>query len=150
MEWSKDKSVKLSKICVYIFRALMIIIAAAAPKIFNALIRIRGYYLKGTLPYFLISTYTACVPRTVALLGLNRLLNNISAGQVFIDENVVIMRRLSWRCIAAGLIALVSCLYYMPFLIIAAAAGFVGLILRVVKNVFAEAVALKEYNDFTI
>ncbi len=150
MEWNKDKSVKLSKFCVYIFAVLMVAIAISAPKLFNVLIRLRGYYLKGTLPYFLISTYTACVPATIALLGLNKLLANIEKGDVFIRENVAIMRRLSWRCITAGLIALVSCLYYMPFLIIAAAAGFVGLILRVVKNVFAEAVELKEYNDFTI
>ncbi len=150
MEWNKDKSVKLSKICVYIFRVLMVVIAAFAPKIFNALIRLRGYYLKGTLPYFLTSTYTACVPATIALLGLNRLLCNIEKGDVFIEENVAIMRKLSWRCITAGVIALISTAYYMPFLIIAAAAGFVGLILRVVKNVFARAVELQEYNDYTI
>ena len=41
-------------------------------------------------------------------------------------------------------------LYYMPFLIVSAAAAFVGLILRVVKNVFAEAVRLKDENDYTI
>ena len=38
----------------------------------------------------------------------------------------------------------------MPFLIVSAAAAFVGLILRVVKNVFAEAVRLKDENDYTI
>ena len=150
MEWNKDKSVKLSKICVYMFAVTMVVVAVAAPKIFGFLISKRTAYLGGTLPYFLVSTYTACVPATVALWGLNRLLTNIENGQVFIYENVNIMRILSWRCITAGIICLVSTSYYMPFLIIAAAAGFVGLILRVVKNVFAQAVEIKEYNDFTI
>ena len=150
MEWSKDKSLRLSKICIYIFTALMIIIAAFAPKIFSALIEIRTSYLGGTLPYFLISTYTACIPASFALHGLYRLLDNIEKGEVFIHSNVGILRRLSWCCIAAGIICLVSAGYYMPFLILAAAAGFVGLILRVVKNVFAQAVELKEDNDYTI
>ena len=66
------------------------------------------------------------------------LLRNISEGEVFIPENVSILRLLSWCCIAAGLVRLFSALYYMPFLIVSAAAAFVGLILRVVKNVFAE------------
>ena len=75
---------------------------------------------------------------------------NISEGEVFIPENVSILRLLSWCCIAAGLVCLFSALYYMPFLIVSAAAAFVGLILRVVKNVFAEAVRLKDENDYTI
>lgn len=93
---------------------------------------------------------TAAVPAAAALYGLWRLLRNISEGEVFIPENVSILRLLSWCCIAAGLVCLFSALYYMPFLIVSAAAAFVGLILRVVKNVFAEAVRLKDENDYTI
>ena len=96
------------------------------------------------------SAPTAAVPAAAALYGLWRLLRNISEGEVFIPENVSILRLLSWCCIAAGLVCLFSALYYMPFLIVSAAAAFVGLILRVVKNVFAEAVRLKDENDYTI
>ena len=92
----------------------------------------------------------APAPAAAALYGLWRLLRNISEGEVFIPENVSILRLLSWCCIAAGLVCLFSALYYMPFLIVSAAAAFVGLILRVVKNVFAEAVRLKDENDYTI
>lgn len=147
---NKDSSLKLSKICVYIFTVLMVVIRVFAPKIFSMLIERRTAYLGGTLPYFLISTYTACIPASAALYGLHRLLDNIDKDLVFIDKNMDILRLLSWCCIFAGLICLVSCVYYMPFLILAAAAGFVGLILRVVKNVFAQAVELQKYNDYTI
>lgn len=150
MDWNKDKSLWLSKICIKLFTVTMIVIALFAPKIFSALIQLRLAYLGGTLPYFLISTYTACVPATIALAGLWRLLDNIEKGDVFIDNNVQILRMLSWRCIFAGVICLVSSLYYLPFIIIAAAAGFVGLLLRIVKNVFARAVEIKQDNDFTI
>ena len=150
MDWNKDKSLWLSKICIKLFTIIMIVVAVFAPKIFSALIEIRVAYLGGTLPYFLISTYTLCVPATLALSGLWRLLDNIDKGEVFIENNVRILRMLSWRCIFAGGICLVSAVYYLPFIIIAAAAGFVGLLLRIVKNVFARAVEIKQDNDFTI
>ncbi len=150
MEWNKDKSLWLSKICIKLFTIIMIVIAVFAPKIFAALIKVRVAYLGGTLPYFLISTYTACVPATIALSGLWRLLDNIEKGDVFIENNVQILRMLSWRCIFAGVICLISSVYYLPFMIIAAAAGFVGLLLRIVKNVFARAVEIKEESDYTI
>ena len=150
MDWNKDKSLWLSKICIKLFTIIMIVVAVFAPKIFSALIEVRIAYLGGTLPYFLISTYTLCVPATIALSGLWRLLDNIDKGEVFIENNVRILRMLSWRCIFAGGICLVSAVYYLPFIIIAAAAGFVGLLLRIVKNVFARAVEIKQDNDFTI
>ena len=121
-----------------------------APWLFRLLIRLRVQDLAGKFELFLVSTYTAAVPAAAALYGLWRLLRNISEGEVFIPENVSILRLLSWCCIAAGLVCLFSALYYMPFLIVSAAAAFVGLILRVVKNVFAEAVRLKDENDYTI
>ena len=150
MEWNKDKSLWLSKICIKFFTITMIVVAVFAPKIFSTLIDLRVAYLGGTLPYFLTSTYTLCVPATIALAGLWRLLDNISNGDVFIQHNVQIMRMLSWACIFAGGICLISSAYYLPFLIIAAAAGFAGLLLRVVKNVFARAVEIKQDNDYTI
>ena len=144
MNWNKDKSVKLSKFCVCLFMLILAGVCIGAPWLFRLLIRLRVQDLAGKFELFLVSTYTAAVPAAAALYGLWRLLRNISEGEVFIPENVSILRLLSWCCIAAGLVCLFSALYYMPFLIVSAAAAFVGLILRVVKNVFAEAVRLKD------
>ena len=150
MNWNKDKSVKLSKFCVCLFMLILAGVCIGAPWLFRLLIRLRVQDLAGKFELFLVSTYTAAVPAAAALYGLWRLLRNISEGEVFIPENVSILRLLSWCCIAAGLVCLFSALYYMPFLIVSAAAAGVGLILRVVKNVFAEAVRLKDENDYTI
>lgn len=150
MNWNKDKSVMLSKCCVVFFLIVLVAVCVGAPWLFGTLIRLRVQDLSGKLGLFLASTYTAAVPAAVALGALWRLLHNISGGAVFIPQNVSILRLLSWCCIAAGLICLCSALYYMPFLMISAAAAFVGLILRVVKNVFAEAVRIKDENDYTI
>lgn len=148
--WNKDKSISLSIFCVRLFAVIMVAVWFTAPALFGALIRARGAYLTGTLPYFLASCYTASVPAAVALWQLHGLLADIALGQVFTEKNVSRLRVLSWCCIGAGLICLASALYYLPFGALAVAGAFMGLILRVVKNVIEQAVALKNENDFTI
>jgi heme exporter protein D len=39
---------------------------------------------------------------------------------------------------------------YASWILVAAAMGFIALIIRVIKNVFCQAYLLKEENDFTI
>lgn len=155
MDWNKDKSVKLSKFCVALFLLILAAVCLSAPWLSRALIALRAggpYALDPArhLPLFLASTYSAAVPAAAALAGLWRLLRNISAGAVFTAANTAILRLLSWCCIAAGLVCLASALYYPPFLLVSIAAAFMGLILRVLKNVFAEAVRIKDENDYTI
>lgn len=148
--WNKDKSLQLSKFCVYLFMVIFAGLCVGAPWLFDRLITLRAAQLAGTQPFFLASTYTAAVPAALALWCLRLLLRNIGEEAVFVPENVSYLRTLSWCCIAAGGICFVSSLYYTPFLLIAAAAAFLGLILRVVKNVFAKAVEIKMENDYTI
>ncbi len=98
----------------------------------------------------MFSFYGLLVPTAIALWFLFRLLQNISSGEVFVDANVQCLRVLSWTCFLAAAICLASAFYYISYAFVAAMAGFMGLIMRVVKNVFAEAVAIKQENDFTI
>ena len=150
MDWNKDKSVKLSQFCVVLFMVILAAICLFAPQLCRLLIRLRRWDEEIKLPLFLASVYLSAVPAAVVLWALWRMLRNIRAGAVFIAENTALLRLVSWCCIAAGLVYLASTLYYMPFLILSAAAAFVGLMLRVVKNAFAEAVSIKHENDYTI
>ena len=84
------------------------------------------------------------------LWRLHLLLASIGRGDVFCAQNARSLRIISWCCIAAGLVYLAGGAWDAYLLILAAAAGFVGLILRVLKNVFEEAVRIKEENDYTI
>ena len=59
MDWNSDKSVRLSKFCVYLFMALLVILCAGAPWIFRWLIAVRAMDLKESLPYFL-KTWRFC------------------------------------------------------------------------------------------
>lgn len=150
MKWSKDNSILLSKICVWVFAAGALLCAAMLPSALDGIVTRRGMEVRTGSTLALASFYSLMVPTAVALWSLYRLLHNISREQVFVEANVRCLRVLSWACYLAASICLLSAAYYIPFLFVALMAGFMGLILRVVKNVFAEAVALKQENDYTI
>lgn len=149
-KWSKDSSLRLSKICVWVVGGAAAASALAFPRLLNGIVRRRGLEIASGKVLLSISFYSLLIPAAAALWFLYRLLQNISRGQVFVEENVHCLRVISWACFLAAGICLASSAYYIPFLAVAVMAGFMGLILRVVKNVFAEAVAIKQENDYTI
>jgi len=55
-----------------------------------------------------------------------------------------------WGEIYQSEISFVSVFYYFPWVFVAVAAAFMGLIVRVVKNVVAQAVALQNEVDYTV
>ena len=65
-------------------------------------------------------------------------------------RNVKLLRQVSWCCVGAGAVCLVSCLYYLPFIAVAIAAGFMALLVRIVKNIFQQAIDMKAELDLTI
>lgn len=149
--WTDKQSIALSKFCVYLFMVLLAAGAAAAPWLAE------WYFSWGrwgltpeSKPLILASVYCALPPAALLLWELRRFLGNIGAGRVFIPQNVRCLRRISWCCIAGGLVCLASALYYLPFLAVSAAAAFVALIVRVIKNVFEQAILLKDEMDHTI
>ena len=96
-------------------------------------------------------SYLMLVPVAVADGFLVKLLLLVKKHLVFTDRAVSCLRTISWCCfLEAGLCALSAILYFRIHLALFFVAGFLGLVLRVVKNVIEEAVALKAENDFTI
>lgn len=92
-----------------------------------------------------------CLPAALAALySLIRLLKNILDGEIFIHENVLHLRLLSWYCAAVALITLAAGYFYLPFYLVGLAAVFFTLILRVIKNVFAAAIEIKTENELTV
>ena len=85
-----------------------------------------------------------------AVAELHILLKNISKGEVFVERNTRCLRGISWACLLAGgafgIMALWRFLVFLP----AFFAVMFGLIMRVLKNVFEQAVEIKSENDFTI
>ena len=149
--WNSNRSLQLSRICTKIVMGLVIVCAALLPYMMEIYKDYSSYYMETTeLKPFMAILYSCCIPALVALFSLDRLLANISKEQIFIHHNVKYLRIISWCCfIVAALVALAGYYYYVFFLG-AIMAAFMGLILRVVKNVIEQAVFLKAENDFTI
>lgn len=102
-----------------------------------------------TVP-LLITFYVCAAFGFVILFVLNKLIRNIGSEKVFIDENVKLLKILSYCCFAIAVVTLIFARFRILVFVITFAAAFIGLILRVIKNCFTEAIRLREENDFTI
>lgn len=149
MNWNKDKSLLLTQICTAIFAALLLALDLGCYWAASWFVSLRG--LERSSVWSFAATFYGCsVFAWLLLWRLWVLLGNIGRGEVFTEENVRCLRAVSWCCVGAALICLVSALYYPSFLMVTAAAGFMCLIVRVVKNVFQQAIAMKSELDLTI
>ncbi len=147
--WNPGKSVLVSSVCTKIVIILVIGFVFATPSL------VKNYVLytmkdPDIIKPLIATIYACAVPGLAALISLDRLLANIKAKNVFVQKNVKYLRIISWCSFAVSAILFISGFYYLLFLLIAVAAAFFGLILRVVKNVIEHAVSIKNENDFTI
>lgn len=147
--WNPNRSVLLSSICTKAAIVLVVIAALTMPQLIPAYVDYAEKNPEITQSLF-ITVYTCVLPVLASLVCLDRLLANIKRGEVFTDINVRLLRILSWCSFTFSVILFVSGFYYILFLIIAICAAILGLILRVIKNVFEQAIIIKQENDFTI
>ena len=152
--WNKDKSLLVTLALV---RALLVIIPGlciCAPwmvRWYDLTELDRMGLMRGSVFIPLLTAlYVGAVCGEICLFFLLKLLNNIRSEKVFIQENCKCLRYISWCCLAAAIPFCVFGFWRFISFPIALAAAFFGIILRVVKNVFEQAVALQEENDYTI
>ncbi len=151
--WTKTKSLLLSRILTVIVAMVFVLVAFVLPLIveFYDYISEPLGLIKGEIFIpFCIGLYLAIALALVALFFLHKLLDNISKEIVFDSSNTKCLRIISWCCILAAVIFLILCLWRYIFAMPAVIALMLGLIMRVLKNVFEKAVEIKTENDFTI
>jgi len=148
--WNDSRSLVLSKICVIVFMVLLLACVVLAPRVVAMLLSISALASSAGKVYFLTTIYVGCVPCAALLILMYILLRRIGAGSVFVRENTACLRHISWCCYAGAVICLGSALYYVPWFAIGVAAAFMGLIVRVIKNVVAKAVSLQDDADLTV
>lgn len=146
--WNKDKSIILSQILIKICYVGIVVCAVLAPNLvglYEKNVGVEGLYTP------LLVTLLCCVPPgIIALVCLDVLLWNIQKNRAFIMQNVKMLRAISYCCFCvAAIFVYFSILRPFAFVIVFAS-GFFGIILRVVKNCFQQAIAIREENDFTI
>lgn len=149
--WNEKKSVTLSKMCTAVLLAALACFLVIAPGTVKWLMSFTLAGLPdGRYSYFLITVYTGGFLLALLLVFLYLLLDNISKGSIFCEKNTSLLRKISFCCFGGAIISGISTIYYFPWLFIAIAAIFVGLIVRVLKNLLAEAIRIKEENELTI
>ena len=90
---------------------------------------------------------------TLMLAGLGllfALLILVRKGRVFTPAAVELIRYISWCLIFMGMLLAALTFFFRSAIFVGGAVLFVGLTVRVVKNVIEEAVYIKEENDLTV
>lgn len=144
--WNAKRSSTLSLVMTCVCAAALVAMMFFAPPFLK-----HWYGGYPNLVRTILITFYACCPIAVAAIAcLLRLLINIRKDRVFIPPNVSLLRMLSWCCLSVTLVTLTGGVVYLPLILVAGAALFLGLILRVVKNVMAAAVEIKTENELTV
>ncbi len=100
--------------------------------------------------FILIDSYSLVVFCAVADVLLFALLCRVRRGLVFTFRSVGLVRGVSWCAIGLGVFFLPLGYYFQVSWVMAFLCFFLGLCLRVVKNVLEEATVIKEENDLTV
>lgn len=154
--WNRRRSETLSIAVCYICAAILTAGLFLGPWVVKLWFTVyRGWDADSAAMQDMLTLFSACfypcaVFAYITLYSLLKLLFNIKKDDIFIQPNVSYLRRIAWCCFAVAFITLVGGVFYLPFLFAAVAAGFVGLMLRVVKNVMESAVQIKAENELTI
>lgn len=98
----------------------------------------------------LVDAYAMVAIALIAVILLYLLLRCVLRGQVFSQHCVALIASVSWCCFAEALLFLLIGGFFQLAFGVTIAACCLGVCLRVVKNVIAEATRIKAENDYTI
>ncbi len=149
-EQSRKRSTTLSLVCAIVFMVALVVCAVFLPELTKIFLRLKTSFVGFNFWYSLVNGYVVLIVAAVVDILLIKLLLNIKKGEVFVDRNVRTLRLISWTVMFATLPFVALGLYFRVAYAVGAVALFVGICLRVVKNAFAEAVAIKDENDYTV
>ena len=149
-------SIILSMIIAVAFFIVCLFCAVIMPKLVEALINLpdnignRGTITDPERVLCLVLAYGILGVTTLAVIMMFLLLIRVYRGNVFTARSVVYIRGVSWCWFLLCLFFGVLGNYFQLSIIVALAAVFLGLSLRVVKNVIEEATEIKMENDLTV
>lgn len=148
--YNKHKSIIISIIATFTFAACIITACALMPLIIKLYMGDAYQVQSGVKLALYICLYGSAAPSLLISYLLLRILFNVRKNVVFDRVNVKYCRYISWCCFAVSALFFVLG-FFIPFsFVMALTVGFIGLITRVVKNLFNDAVDIKEENDLTV
>lgn len=111
---------------------------------------INGIITEGQRTSVMTFGYIGIASIALAVGMLFALLIRVKGGKVFTDKSVALIRGVSWACYLLALSFIGIGFTYNISFAAAFLAVFLGLCLRVVKNVLEEACRIKNENDLTV
>lgn len=98
----------------------------------------------------MVTSYLILADMLAANCFLFSLLQRVKKGLVFTEKSVFLIRSVSWCCYIICLLFIVLGIYFQLAFVVSFLAFFLGLCLRVTKNVIDEATQIKNENDLTV
>ena len=97
-----------------------------------------------------VCLYLCNIPGFALLAAMWRLLTRLGRNAVFVPENVRSLTVIQLCCFAACLICLGGSLVLPSLFILVLATAFMGLVVRIVRQVFRQAIPMKDELDLTV
>lgn len=144
-----EKSLKITKFIVILLACIFAFFLVTAPIIFN-------WYCEQTenregIANVLSAVFYACSPSAaITLVYTFKFLKNLERGEVFTEKTVKYLKILSYACLSVVPLSIPLCFFFLAGFPIPAAAGFMWLILRIIKNAFEYGSEIKNENDLTV
>lgn len=154
----KQLSVNLSIVVAVLFIAVFAAIAAFVPFVWESTPYF-SWLIKGIevnndaelgKSLFFAWFYVIFAVAEICCFAVLALLLHVRKGLVFTEKSVAYIRFVSWGCMFLSVLFLVGQFFHPLMFTLSLAAAFLGLCLRVVKNVIEQATAIKNEHDFTI
>lgn len=156
MKRNHKASVILSLLIGGVFVLLLLAISCILPPLVRSLLSAPDLIgdrqnLPPAIPLLILVLSYGAIAVALAAVGLLfALLRLVDRGEVFSTRAVRLLSFISLCCFAEGVIFLAIGVWFQLALILCAAAVFLGLCLRIVSSVIAEATHYKAENDLTV
>ena len=146
-------SVIISLVLAIITMAFIIVMAVFIPSLVDFYVDVTGkaeQFSALEITQIKIILYVILLPAIIADASLLFLLKLVAKEKVFTSVSVYLLRLISLCCFAEVIIFGALAIFFLLALVVSFAALFLGIVLRVVKNVIEEATAIKLENDYTV
>ena len=143
-------SIWLSIVLSVLFFIVLVASCFYMPLLIYVYMSLKGATVMGHTTEITIIAYTIVGIMMLADVLLFVLLQRVRKSLVFTGVSVALIRGISWCAVLLGICFAVLGFYFWIAFCAAFACIFLGLCLRVTKNVIEQATAIKAENDFTI
>lgn len=149
-----NKNYILTTICWWFTLSLipiLVVLAIVFPSLTTWYFTTYGQSLVAETIQRLMIAFYICLPAGFVALGLlTKILSNIRREELFIRQNAICFRWLSICALYVGVTCVATGILYLPLLVIALAAFFIGLLLQVLVRFVLTACEISEENSLTI